>query len=173
MSFDNQPVLNGDIVKLRPLRPGDFDHLFEVASDPLIWTQHPDPLRYEEDRFRSFFEESLASGRALTIIDAENQQIIGSSRYHGFDAGRSEIEIGWTFLARSYWGGKYNGQVKQLMLQHAFRYVERVIFLVGVENVRSQRAVEKLGAVRAGARPDAGGRESYLYQITARNFEPR
>ena len=94
MSFDYQPFLKGDIVELRPLRPEDYDDLYIVAADPLIWEQHPDPLRYEEDRFRSFFEESLASGRALTIIDAENQQIIGSSRYHAFDAGRSEIEIG-------------------------------------------------------------------------------
>ena len=57
--------------------------------------------------------------------------------------------------------------MKHLMLRHAFRFVDRVIFLIGPLNLRSQRAVEKIGAVRAGSRRDGAGRDSVMYQITA------
>ena len=96
--------------------------------------------------------------------------VIGSSRFHGYNGEKSEIEIGWTFLARSHWGGVYNAEMKQLMLRRAFRFVNSVIFLVGPENLRSQRAVEKIGSVRVGERPDGGGRNSFIYQITASAF---
>lgn len=100
-------------------------------------------------------------------MDAKTQQVIGSSRFHGYDKERSEIEIGWTFLARSHWGGIYNGELKRLMLQHAFRFVNCVVFLVSPQNLRSQRAVEKIGGIRAGSRPTGDGQDCYLYQITA------
>ena len=169
LSFDWQPVLKGDLIELRPLRPEDHDDLYAVASDPLIWEQHPDKTRHEVAGFRVFFDEALASGGALIASDAVTQRVIGSSRFHGYDAERDEVEIGWTFLARSHWGGRYNGEMKRLMLQHAFRFVSRVVFLIGPQNLRSQRAVEKIGGVFAGSR-STGGRESYVYQITAGAF---
>jgi len=143
------------------------------AADPLIWEQHPVKNRHEEAAFQVFFREALASGGALIAIDATTGRLIGSSRFHGYDEKRSEVEIGWTFLARSHWGGMYNGQMKELMLQHAFRFVNCVVFLVGPQNLRSQRAVEKIGGVRVGSRPDTKGRESYVYQITASAFAQR
>ena len=164
--FDLQPVLEGELLILRPLQASDFDDLFAVAADPLIWEQHPAPDRYKEQQFRTFFRESLESTGALIAIDRRDGRIIGSSRFHGYDRERSEIEIGWTFLARSHWGGRYNGEMKRLMLLHAFRFVDRVVFLVGPQNLRSQRAVEKIGAVRAGSVSDAGGRASIVYEIT-------
>src|SRR5262249_62170000 len=112
----------------------------------------------------------LESGGALIAIDTRDGRIIGSSRFHGYDEERSEVEIGWTFLARSHWGGRYNGEMKRLMLQHASRFVERVVLLVGMAHRRSQRAVEKIGGVRVGTRPDASGRDSILYQIAAATF---
>ena len=164
--FDAQPVLGGGLVLLRPLRSDDYDLLYAVASDPLIWEQHPARTRHEAAVFREFFDESLASGGALIVIDGATQQVIGSSRFHGYDSERSEVEIGWTFLARSHWGGTYNGEMKRLMLAHAFRFVESVLFLIGPRNVRSQRAIEKIGAVRAGVRPNASGQVSLVYQIS-------
>jgi N-acetyltransferase len=163
--FDLQPHLVGELVELRPLRAADFDALYAAGSDPLIWEQHPVPTRHEEAAFRAYFDEHLASGGALVAIDRRDGRIVGQSRFHGYDPGRSEVEIGWTFLARSHWGGDYNGEMKRLMLAHAFRFVSRVVFLIHPQNVRSQRAVEKLGAVRAGSRPDGAGRESFLYEI--------
>ena len=103
----------------------------------------------------------------MIATDSKDGQVIGSSRFHGYDEKKSEIEIGWTFLARSHWGGIYNREMKQLMLRHAFRFVNRVIFLVGTRNLRSQRAMEKIGGVRVGSRTDSSGRESFVYQITA------
>ena len=167
MPFDLQPTLKGELLELRPLRPEDFHDLYAVASDPLIWEQHPIPDRYQEEVFKDFFREALESGGALIVTDSKDGQVIGSSRFHGYDEEKSEIEIGWTFLARSHWGGIYNREMKQLMLRHAFRFVNRVIFLVGTRNLRSQRAMEKIGGVRAGSRTDPSGRENFVYQITA------
>ncbi len=170
MSFDLQPTLKGNLLELRPLRPEDFQDLYALASDPLIWEQHPSKDRYKEDVFQVFFREALESGGALLALDCKDGRVIGSSRFHGYDQDKSEIEIGWTFLARSHWGGIFNREMKQLMLRHAFRFVESVIFLVGPQNLRSQKAVEKIGGVRVGSRPDASGRDSFVYQITALSF---
>jgi RimJ/RimL family protein N-acetyltransferase len=167
MSFDRQPVLKGDILELRPLRSEDFQALYAVASDPLIWEQHPVRTRYQEEVFKGFFREALESGGALIVIDSNGGRVIGSSRFHGYDEEKSEIEIGWTFLARSHWGGIYNKEMKRLMLRHAFRFVNSVIFLVGPQNVRSQRAIEKIGGDRVESRSDGSGRDSFVYQITA------
>jgi N-acetyltransferase len=150
MSFDLQPHLKGELIELRPLTPVDWHDLFAVASDPLIWEQHPESDRYKEDIFKVFFSEALESGGAFVIIDKKNQQIIGSTRFFGYDPEKSEIEIGWTFLARKYWGGRYNRELKQLMLDHAFKFVENVVFYVGQDNVRSQKATENIGAVKDG-----------------------
>ena len=167
MPFDLQPTLKGELLTLRPLRPEDFHDLYAVAADPLIWEQHPNRDRHREEVFRQFFHEALESGGALTVIDSDDDQVIGSSRYHAYDPENGEIEIGWTFLARSRWGGLYNREMKQLMLRHAFRFVKKVVFLVGPQNLRSQRALEKIGAVRAGRRLDASGLDRVVYQITA------
>ena len=167
MAFDLQPTLTGALLELRALRPEDFHDLYAVASDPAIWEQHPARDRYKEDVFEGFFREALESGGAFVVVDRRTGCIIGSSRYFGYSEERNEIEIGWTFLARSYWGGVYNREMKELMLRHAFRFVETVVFLVGPQNMRSQRAMEKIGAVRAGVtRREPGGRESVVFAIT-------
>jgi RimJ/RimL family protein N-acetyltransferase len=177
VSFEYQPVLMGELVPLRPLRSEDYDDLYAVAADPLMWEQHPERDHHEEAVFQEFFRRAVASGGALVAIDARTRQMIGSSRFEGFDQERSEVEIGWTFLARSHWGGTHNGEMKRLMLQHAFQSVDNVVFCVGVENLRSQRAVEKIGGLRVGSRPDADGQDHYVYRITRnptrRNSEPR
>jgi N-acetyltransferase len=167
MPFDLQPSLQGELLGLRPLRPDDFSVLYAVAADPLIWGQHPSNDRYKEEVFKGFFREAMDSGGALIALDSRDGEVIGSSRFHGYDSEKSEIEIGWTFLARSRWGGLYNGEMKRLMLRHAFRFVNSVIFLVGAQNVRSQKAMEKIGGVRAGTRRDGAGRESLVYRIAA------
>src|SRR5947209_7967318 len=163
--FDPQPVLQGESIRVRPLRPDDFTALYAVASDPRIWEQHPVPDRHRLEQFREFFEDAVQSGGALAV-ETTRGELIGSSRFHGFDqltgdAGfdqlRGDVEIGWTFLARSHWGGQTNRELKSLMLGHAFQYVERVVFRVGPENRRSQRALEKLGATRIGECADGSG----------------
>ena len=164
------PTLSGSLVEVRPLRADDFEALYAVASDPLIWEQHPDKARGTRDGFRRFFDESLATGGALVVIDVATQEIIGSSRYHGYDAEQGEVEIGWTFLARKYWGGRYNGELKRMMLDHAFRFVDNVLFLVDPGNARSLRAVAKIGGKRIGTRTNAGGRVSVVLRLTVGEF---
>lgn len=171
MSFELQPILKGELLELRPLRKEDFHDLYEVASDPLIWEQHPANDRYKEDVFKEFFHEALESGGALIAIDSQDGKIIGSSRFHAYDQEKSEIEIGWTFLARSHWGGSYNREMKRLMLRHGFRFVDSIVFLIGPRNWRSRRAMEKIGGVQVGSRRDASGRDSLVYQITRAAFE--
>ncbi|MDH3416214.1 MAG: GNAT family N-acetyltransferase [Gammaproteobacteria bacterium] len=170
MPFDLQPNLKGNLVELKPLRADDYHDLYAVAADPLIWEQHPVIDRHKEEVFKEFFREALQSNGTLIAVDSSQSRIIGSSRFHGYDRERSEIEIGWTFLARSHWGGIYNREIKQLMLNHAFKYIDSVVFLIGLQNIRSQRATEKIGALRVGTRRDSGGRSSLVYRITASAF---
>ena len=143
--FDKQPSLSGSLVTLRPLEATDFDDLYAVASDPEIWALHPAWNRYQLPIFRVLFEESLESGGAMIVIDNETGEIIGSSRFHIADATSGRAEIGWSYLARSHWGGQYNSEIKALMLAHAFRFVDTVYLRVGETNLRSRRAVEKIG----------------------------
>ena len=166
--MNRQPVLEGETVVIRPLRREDWDALYAVACDPLIWEQHPARDRWRRPVFQGFFDAALSSGGALVTIDRELDRIVGSSRFHGYDPTRSEVEIGWTFLARSHSGGAPNGEMKALMLRHAFRFVERVVFFVGPRNWRSQRALETLGAVQV----DAQGRrpDSLMFELSAAAF---
>jgi RimJ/RimL family protein N-acetyltransferase len=145
-----QPTLRGLCVELLPLLEEDFEPLFQAASDPLIWEQHPERERYQRDVFRRYFDSGLASKGALKIVHLASGELIGSSRYHDYRPADGEVEIGWTFLTRPHWGGDTNREVKKLMLDHAFSEVERVLFVVGEHNLRSQKAVLKLGAVLRG-----------------------
>ncbi len=171
MPFEFHPTLRGSLLELRPLRRDDFAALFAVASDPLMWELHPSPDRHKEPVFRAFFEQGLASGGALLATDVATRRVIGTSRFDRYDESRNEIEIGWTFLVRSHWGGAYNGEMKQLMLTHAFRFVTRVVFVVGPDNLRSRRALEKIGATQSGSRLDDNGAPRVVYEITSPAFE--
>lgn len=174
MTFDMQPVLADAAVRLRPLVADDWAALYAVASDPLIWALHPAHDRWREPVFRAFFDEGLASGGALVAIDPANGAIIGSSRYDRERADPGEVEIGWTFLARSYWGGATNRAMKRLMLEHAFTQYGATIFLIGESNLRSRRAMEKIGGVLTDRRQyaDMAGQAigHVIYRIAAEDF---
>jgi len=144
--LDRQPRLHGRF-DLRPLCADDLDALFAVAADPAIWAGHPASDRWQAPVFRRFFDDALASGGALVVFDPLTGAMIGSSRYDFTRVEAGEVEIGWSFLARSYWGGSANAAVKAMMLRHALGVVERVIFIVGEGNIRSRRAMEKIGGV--------------------------
>jgi RimJ/RimL family protein N-acetyltransferase len=158
-TFDLQPTLIGNLLELRPLTAADFEELFAAASDPLIWAQHPENDRYTREIFQHYFDGAIESKGAFAIIERKSGRMIGSSRYWNFDPASREIEIGWTFLEREFWGGLYNRELKALMLEHAFKFVDRVLFIVGENNLRSQKAVEKIGGrfLRNIERPDRDG----------------
>lgn len=146
MNFSIQPILENDYVKLVPLQENDFEQLFSVASDPLVWEQHPNKDRYKRDVFERFFEGALESGGAFKIIEKNTGEIAGSTRFYNYNAADNSIFIGYTFYARKFWGSKMNPQVKKLMLDYIFQFVDKVNFHVGKDNLRSQKAMEKLGA---------------------------
>jgi RimJ/RimL family protein N-acetyltransferase len=162
--LDLQPTLTGRQITLRPLGLRDFDELFAAASDPLLWAQHPDPARGTQEGFASYFDGALQSKGCLVAIDAA--RVIGWSRYSNYEPGE-RVSIGYTFLARSHWGGAANAEMKRLMLRHAFTDVREVLFSVAERNLRSRRAVEKLGAERAGAGDARWGQIHVIYRLTS------
>jgi N-acetyltransferase len=164
--LDLQPTLTGTHITLRPLAPRDFDELFAAASDPLVWAQHPDPHRGTPEGFPPFFDDALKSKGCLVAFDPARQSVIGWSRYSNYAPGE-RITIGYTFLARSHWGGAANAEMKRLMLRHAFTDVQEVLFTVAERNLRSRRAVEKLGAELAGAdEAPRWGQIHVIYRLT-------
>lgn len=145
MSFDFQPTLEGPALVLRPMAADDLEALYVVSSDPLLWAGHPVPDRHERPIFEEMFAEGLASGCALVVIDKALGEVIGSSRYSLDHAVDGELEIGRSYLARKYWGGSTNAEMKHLMLVHLFANFDTAIFRVGQDNARSRRAMEKIG----------------------------
>ena len=148
MLFDLQPTLIGRLIRLRPVSKNDFHALYAAGCNPAIWVQHPQNNRYQRLTFEKFFESALESKGALVVIDLKTDRIIGSSRFYELNVGE-RVTIGFTFLETEYWGGACNRELKHLMLNHAFRFVSKVVFEIGENNLRSIRAIEKIGARRA------------------------
>ncbi len=147
MDFDLQPGnLQNELVTIRPVKINDFERLYQVASDPLIWEQHPTTNRYKREVFEQFFDAAIKSESAFIVFDTNTDEPIGSSRFYEYDKDKKTIAVGYTFLARAYWGTRYNRALKSLMLNYAFNFVNTVIFHIGTDNIRSQKAIEKLGA---------------------------
>ncbi|HVX68279.1 MAG TPA: GNAT family N-acetyltransferase [Mycobacteriales bacterium] len=161
-----QPTLEGSLVWLRPIKTSDFDALYAIASDPLLWEQHPVKNRTDRAVFQSWFDDALTS-QALVVIERSTGLAIGTSRYEVRDRRRRHVEIGWTFISRSHWGGAYNSDVKRLMIDHAFGWARVVTLKVHESNLRSLRAIEKLGAERVRLEPARHGvGSSVVYELT-------
>lgn len=147
--FNLQPeILEDEITKLIPLQESDFDELYKVASDPLIWEQHPMKDRYKIEVFRSFFDAAIDSKSSFLIVDKKTNEIIGNTRFYDYNPEKSSVAIGFTFIGRKFWGGLYNKSNKKLLIDYAFQHLDSVIFHIGADNIRSQKAVEKLGAIK-------------------------
>jgi RimJ/RimL family protein N-acetyltransferase len=173
--MDRQPNLSGDLIALRPLVEADWEALFAVAADRELWAQHPMHDRWQEPVFRAYFADALAHGGALVAIERASGKIIGASQYRGLTSENGgSVEIGWSFIARSHWGGRYNGEMKRLMLAHALASVAQVTFRIGKDNIRSRRAVEKIGGVltdKLDVVPGPNGPVTHVtYAITREGF---
>jgi RimJ/RimL family protein N-acetyltransferase len=172
MELNLQPKnLENEIIKLVPLEIDDFERLYEVASDALIWEQHPNKDRYKREVFEAFFMGGMASKGAFIVIDKKTEKPIGSSRFYDFDKEKKAVAIGYTFLAREFWGTNYNKTLKSLMLDYAFLAVDTVIFHIGANNIRSQKAIAKIGGVKFYEEEmtylgDKKQNLNYFYQIT-------
>jgi N-acetyltransferase len=170
MKFDIQPLfLQNDLLKMIPLQEKDFDELYQIASDPLVWEQHPNKLRYQKDVFQNYFEGAIQSKGAFIIRETNSNEPIGCSRFYDFNPDDNSIIIGYTFIGREFWGKDYNKTIKKLMLDYAFQYVDKVYFHIGAFNIRSQKAIEKIGAIKIDEfEVEYYGEDSklnYIYQI--------
>ena len=174
--MDRQPILETERLVMRPLTEDDREALYEIASDPMVWEQHPIHDRWRREVFDAFFDEGLASGGALAVVDKAKDRIVGSTRYDKYDPEEGGVvEIGWTFLERRCWGKGINREMKRAMLEHAFEHVALVEFRVGDTNYRSRNALEAIGAERT----DRYELERYqgkrvvhlVYEITRDAFE--
>ncbi|WEK21032.1 MAG: GNAT family N-acetyltransferase [Candidatus Pedobacter colombiensis] len=175
--FDRQQELEDDLIRIIPLKADHFEALYQVASDPLIWEQHPNKDRYRRDVFETFFEGALASEGAYLVLDKKTGAVIGSSRYYDLDEAQGVVAIGYTFIARQYWGQNYNPALKRLMINYAFQYLDSVVLHVGSQNLRSQKAVERLGAKKIDEQEVAYYGEpaklNYIYQLTKADWISR
>ena len=164
-----QPTLEGTFFNLSPLKEDDYADLLKAAADPLIWEMHPQPNRYQPEVFKLFFAEALASRGALAIRDLKTSEIVGTSRYYNYSAADSSVVIGYTFLTRDYWGGAFNRDLKKLMVNYALEFVSTTYFHVGLNNVRSQKAMLKIGGINTGIQEIAVSyappKKSYVYKI--------
>lgn len=148
-NFNLQPeILENETIKLIPLQEDHFEALYEVASDPLIWEQHPIKDRYQKDIFKTFFETAISSNGAFLILDQKTNEVIGTTRFYDYNPEKSNVGIGYTFIGRKFWGGPYNQSTKKLLIDYAFQNVDSILFHVGAENFRSQKAVLKLGSIK-------------------------
>jgi len=169
--FNSQPTLRGQNLLLRPLAAEDYSSLYSVASDPLLWQGHPAKDRYQEDQFKVFFKEALESSGALLALDIERAEVIGTSRFFPYPKDTDQIEIGWSFLARSQWGGKTNAEMKWLMINHAFGSFDRVYFRVDANNLRSQKSILKIGAIQIDSDVSASGAKWFHYCIRSADVD--
>ncbi|MFI5150908.1 MAG: GNAT family N-acetyltransferase [Bacteroidia bacterium] len=175
MNFDLQPHLKNTIVRIQPLAESDFERLYAIASDPLIWEQHPNKNRYQREVFQTFFKGAMESEGAFLVFDSKTNEPIGSSRYTELDETNNSISIGYTFIARSHWGGKYNPALKALMLDHAFCFADAVILKIGACNIRSQTAIQRIGARKIGEADieyyGEAGKPNFIYQIDKKDWQ--
>ncbi|KAA0126945.1 GNAT family N-acetyltransferase [Chryseobacterium sp. SN22] len=169
MNFSVQAVLENEQYQLIPLQKGDFESLYQVAADPEVWKQHPNKDRYRREVFENFFQGAIESRGAFKIVEKATGDILGSTRFYDFDDDQNSIFIGYTFYGTKSWGKKVNPQIKKLMLDYIFQFVDTVYFHVGKDNIRSRTAMERLGAENLGEHEVAyygePSRTNILYQI--------
>lgn len=171
------PTLDSPLVRLRPLRQDDAPALVTAASDGTLWELPFTvvPSATTVGVYLATALQGLSTGGVwpFAIIDAATDAVIGSTRFWKIDHNNRKLEIGHTWLAASWQGTLANTQAKLLLLQQAFDNMAcvRVQFTTDVLNLRSQRAIEKLGAVREGVvrheriMPDGRKRNSVRYSI--------
>jgi RimJ/RimL family protein N-acetyltransferase len=174
MTVDTQPTLENETIALLPLADKDFDGLYEVASDPKIWEQHPNKDRWKKEVFKTFFDGALQSKGAFKIIDKTSGNIIGCTRFYDYDDQENSILIGYTFFSTQCWGKGINHAVKSMMLDYMFQFVSRVHFHIGAENIRSQIAISRLGAIKVGEKEVAYFGEpsklNFVYEIKKQDW---
>lgn len=177
MNFELQPTITNELIKISPLKKEDFNDLYKVASDPLIWEQHPNKNRYQMEVFRNFFKGAIDSNGSVLVQELATGKVIGNSRYYDYDVDNNSINVGYTFLSRDCWGKNYNLSLKELMFNYAFQFVDKIILHVGATNYRSQKSIEKVGAIKSGELDVAyygePMKKNFIYEVIKANWEEK
>lgn len=148
------PLETADLL-LKATSDDDFEGLYAIGSDPEVWALHSDTDRYTKEKFEVYFLGGLNNSLgAYTLVYKPTQTIAGFTRYYDYDEESSSVKIGYTFLAKTFWGTGLNQALKARMIAHAFEFCDQVIFEVYEFNLRSQRAVLKLGAIEIAPKGD-------------------
>ena len=169
MNLEFTTPLEDETIKLVQVEKKHFSDLYNVAKDPKLWDQHNAKDRWQKEIFSKFFNKGLDNENGLlAIIDKKNNEIIGSTRYYPH---KEKLSIGYTFISRKYWGTSTNFQVKKLMLDHAYQFTDEIYFHIWSNNIRSQKAVQKLGAEYLGSwdEPDQRNHLTYILKKTVWN----
>lgn len=170
--------LQNDVVKLFPMERAHIDGILQAAQDERIWTHMSIELltresveRYVEDAVK---KREAGTDFAFTIVDAVAERVIGATWYLDISLAHKRLEIGSTWLNPTYWRTNVNTNCKLLLLQYGFEELDlqRIQIKTGHENIRSQKAIERLGAVKEGVlrnhmiRKEGTIRHTVMYSIT-------
>ncbi|MFE5753398.1 GNAT family N-acetyltransferase [Streptomyces massasporeus] len=171
-------TLAGTYVRLEPFTHGHHDGLCEAVRDGELWKLQVTLVPHPRD-VGAFIDDALAahaagSQLAFATIDLATGRIAGSTRFMAVNLPNRRLEIGFTFLGRSWQRTAVNTEAKLLMLTHAFESLgmNRVEFLTDVRNSTSRAAITRLGATHEGVlrqhmvMRDGWIRDSALYSIT-------
>ena len=151
-----QLFLEDNRLLLQPLQATDWVGLWPIAQQVGLYRFGSNDVS-TQDKLKSYISDALTEARdgstiPFCIYDKRNDAIVGSTRYGLIDAKNKVVHIGWTWIAPAVQGTGFNHRVKFLMLRHAFESMnfEKVEFRIDERNIRSRKAVEKLGATLEG-----------------------
>ncbi|MEV6912983.1 GNAT family protein [Amycolatopsis sp. NPDC051071] len=174
--WNHHATLTGERVRLEPLTPGHAKGLFEAGADPEIWTWLS--LRQPRDvaAAEAMVDDILADTgrRAWAQLDTRTGEVAGTTSFYGISARHKTLSLGYTWIGTPWHRTGLNRESKLLLLRHAFDDLgaHRVAWETDIRNLRSQKAIERLGAQREGVlrahrvRPDGTVRDTVVYSVT-------
>ena len=175
-------TLEGQRVRLEPLKAHHVEPLLRAASDPRIWQFTSNIISTAAD-MQKYVEAALDwqnAGTAVPFVTMErgSHRVIGSTRFANIDRDHRRAEIGWTWLNPEFWRTAINTEAKYLMLRHAFEQWKciRVELKTAAKNARSRTAILHLGAKEEGTlrhhmiQPDGSYRDSVYFSILAEEW---
>ncbi|MFY8022428.1 MAG: GNAT family N-acetyltransferase [Bacteroidia bacterium] len=144
--------LIGEQVELIPLESRHFEELTNLAGEPIIWEFIPVDMSSNEKCHLAFTNANIQKEKGnqfpFVIIHKQENKIIGSTRLMNIEPEFKKLEIGWTWLHPDYWASAVNLECKLLLLNFCFEELKtiRVQFKTDENNIRSQKAIRKIGA---------------------------
>lgn len=149
-------ILTGEKVILQPLTEDYFQKLTEASSEDIIWTYMPvkgsNPEMLLGALTEALHKRDLAEQYPFVVIEKASGRVMGSTRFLQLNETHRSLEIGYTWYQTEYWGKGFNEECKYLLLQYSFEILKtiRVQIITSDKNVRSKRAIERIGGIPEG-----------------------